>query len=152
MRIGTKMGLTQDECKRLKEAGYYHDIGKITLDEQLILNDDTPMDYENEEVKNHVIMGYRILNAFDETTDLAEITLMHHEKWDGTGYPKGLSHDEIPLFSRIIAVSEAYDELTNKYNNLKLDQEEALRTIKKESGFAYDPVIVKVLEEILLDV
>lgn len=152
MRIGTKMGLTQDECKRLKEAGYYHDIGKITLDEQLIQNDDTPMDYENEEVKNHVIMGYRILNAFDETTDLAEIILMHHEKWDGTGYPKGLSNDEIPLFSRIIAVSEAYDELTNKYNNLRLDQDEALSTIKKESGFAYDPAIVKVLEEVLLDV
>ncbi|MCD4712014.1 MAG: diguanylate cyclase [Clostridiales bacterium] len=150
MQIGMKLGLTQDECKRLKEAGYYHDIGKITLDDLLVQNDEVPMDYENEEVKNHVIMGYRILNAFDETTDLAEIILMHHEKWDGSGYPKGLSREDIPLYSRIITVAESYDELTNKYNKVMMDPKEAIEVVKKDGGQSYDPAIVRILEHIVL--
>ncbi len=151
MQIGMKLGLTQDECKRLKEAGYYHDIGKITLDDLLFQNDEVPMDYENEEVKNHVIMGYRILNAFDETADLAEIILMHHEKWDGSGYPKGFSHEDIPLFSRIVAVAEAYDDLTNKHNKFMMDLNEAIEVVKQDAGRSYDPSIVRILENIVLD-
>ena len=79
--------------------------------------------------RQHPVVGYRILNLFDYTLDLAEAVYSHHENWNGSGYPKGLKGEEIPIMARIIAIAEVYDELTNEYGNARLDNESALRQI-----------------------
>jgi HD-GYP domain-containing protein (c-di-GMP phosphodiesterase class II) len=107
------MGLPEPDIKKLKRAGYLHDIGKIVLEEQLLHK--KPFAEEDlEKMKQHPVVGYRILNLFDDTLDLAEPVYSHHERWNGTGYPRGLRGEEIPLLARILAVTETYDRVLNR--------------------------------------
>ncbi len=122
------------EVKRVKEAGYLHDIGKIVLDEKIVRSQHLS-EAELEIKRQHPVVGYRILNLFDNTLDLAEAVYSHHENWDGTGYPKGLKGEEIPITGRIIAVAEVYDELTNEYGNLHFDNATALQKAFTVSTF-----------------
>lgn len=96
-RIGRLLGLPEREIVLLQKAGYLHDIGKIVL-----LDDGTPG--KEGEMQQHPVIGYRILNSFEDTMDLAECVLAHHERWDGSGYLKGLKGNEIPKLARIIAL------------------------------------------------
>lgn len=136
------MNLSIVEIRKLKEAAYLHDIGKVVLDNNLLNKRDNLTDNEQKEINQHPITGHRILNSFDSTLDLAEIVLAHHERWDGLGYPKGLKGNEIPLLARIIAVAEYYDLLSNKHNNRAKTHEEAINALKKYSGSKFDPSIV----------
>ncbi len=144
--IGYKMKLSETQIKKLKEAGYYHDIGKIVLDDN-ILNKEIFKE-DSKEMQQHPVVGYRVLNSFEDTMDLAEAVLSHHERWDGTGYPKGLKGEEIPLLARIIAVAEYYDELTNSMNKNILSKEEAVRKIKEEIALKLDPKVTDVFIEL----
>ncbi|HHW31205.1 MAG TPA: PAS domain-containing protein [Clostridiaceae bacterium] len=140
--IGRAMGLPELEIRKLKEAGFLHDIGKVILDESL-LNKDKPLTHqEKKKIKQHPVVGYRILNIFDYTLDLAEPVLSHHERWDGTGYPRGLKGEEIPILSRIIAVAESYDVMTNKSYKNAISHEEAILELKKNAGIKFDPIVV----------
>ena len=149
-KIAEMLGFSATKVKRVKEAGYLHDIGKIVLDEKIVCSRQLS-DAELEIKRQHPIVGYRILNLFDDTLDLAEAVYSHHENWDGTGYPKGLKGEEIPITGRIIAIAEVYDELTNEYGNLHLDNETALQKIKAMAGKRFDPSIVEAFSKIKLD-
>lgn len=142
--IGRLMNLSEVEIRRVKEAGLLHDIGKIVLDESLINKNEPLTDEELKEMKQHPIVGYRILNRFDDTLDLAEYILHHHENWDGSGYPKGLKGEEIPKLARIIAVAENYDAMTNTLNKNAISKEKAIEKIKKQAGVKFDPEIVEI--------
>lgn len=131
--IGQAMKLSVTEIRKLKEAGFLHDIGKIAL-----------------EIKQHTVVGYRILNLFEDTLELAEGVLNHHENWDGSGYPKGIKGEEIPIISRIIAIAENYDELTNELSKNAMSKDEALQEIKKQSGIKFDPEIVEIFVKMLV--
>src|SRR5690606_11971287 len=100
--IGRAMNLTSEEISRLKDIGLLHDIGKVALDVPII-NSKSLNEKDRNEYRQHSVIGFRILNSFEETLDLARFVLAHHEHWDGSGYPKGLKGNEIPLLSRIIA-------------------------------------------------
>lgn len=145
-RLGNSMGLSESEMRRLKEAAYLHDIGKIVLDNSLLNKNKTFTDEEKKAMKHHAVIGYRILNSFDETIDLAEAILAHHERWDGTGYPKGLKGEEIPKLARIIAVAESYDFMTNRRT---MNREEAVQELKKQSGIKFDPEVVDIFIEMI---
>lgn len=148
--IGQKMELSNEEIKRLKDAAYFHDIGKIVLSQNLISKKGDLCEKEKKEYRQHSVVGYRILNSFDETLDLAGPVLAHHENWDGSGFPKGLKGQEIPKLARIIAIAEGYDFMTNEMNNNILSKEEAIEEIKKKSGIKYDPEIVDIFVEVML--
>lgn len=148
-KIGRAMGMSEVEVKRLKDAAYLHDIGKITLDEDLVKKYGDLEKGEYKAMRHHAVAGFRILNAFDNTVDLAETVLFHHEMWDGSGYPKGLKRDEIPLNARIIAVAEAYDAMTGSYRENPLDRAEAAREIKRLSGTAFDPNVVDIFMSVI---
>jgi putative nucleotidyltransferase with HDIG domain len=107
------LGVTMElpNVKILKLAGYFHDIGKIVLHKDLLERNSELSEEEMTEIKKHPIMGYRILNAFDDTMSLADAVLHHHERWDGSGYPKGLKGEEIPFLARVVAVVNCYDRL-----------------------------------------
>lgn len=145
--IGKAMNLSLVEIRRLKEAGFLHDIGKVVLDERLLNKDDTLTDKELKEMKQHSVVSYRILNSFNDTLDLAESTLAHHERWDGSGYPKGLKGEEIPLLARIIAIAEYYDRIMNRQNNNYKGKAETIEELKKQAGSRFDPEIVNLFTD-----
>jgi len=121
-----------------------HDIGKIVFREDILNQRIDLTDEEYYATQQHSVIGYRILNLFDDTLDIAEGIYSHHENWDGTGYPKGLRQNEIPRLARIIAVAECYDALLNPTSGEPYTKAEALRIIKNSSGVKYDPEIVDV--------
>ncbi len=141
--IGRAMNLSEIETRRLKKAAYLHDIGKVILNESILDCDDLT-DQEKKEKMLYSITGYRILNSFDDTLDLAEGVLNHHERWDGLGYPKGLKGKDIPKLARIISIVEAYDELTNPSNGNSKSKEEAIEIISEQAGSRFDPDIVEI--------
>lgn len=141
------INLSKDECIKVKEAGYLHDIGKITLSIKDLEKEVHFFSKNAADHFEHSITGYRILNAFEETFDIAESVLFHHERWDGNGYPRQLKEAEIPLSSRIIAITEAYDELMNHSDELTLDSVAALGKMKELSGIYFDPDLLKTFIE-----
>lgn len=143
--IGREMGLSDSEQKKLKEAGYYHDIGKITLDDYVLNESESLTPEDEKEIRMHCLAGYRILNSFEGTVNLAEAVLAHHERWNGSGYPKGLKGMEIPLEARIISVAETYDAMTNRKD---MPGEAALLEINTLSGIDFDPVVVKAFSQV----
>lgn len=140
--IATNMNLSDNDIRRVRDIGYYHDIGKIILDNNVLNKSGKLNKKEKEAMERHPLIGYRLLNLFNETMDIAEVVLAHHEKWDGTGYPKGLKGKEIPLYARIISVAEGYDSMTNRVDGSELTHEEAVEDIKSKSGIEYDPNVV----------
>lgn len=147
--VGAALHLPETEISKLNRAAYLHDIGKIVLDDNL-LTKDTLSDEEMEKMQQHSAVGYRILSLFDDTLDLAEYIYGHHERWDGTGYPRGLKGEQIPLLSRIITVVETYDRVLNR-GELSLDERKiaALDVIKNGSGTQFDPQITEVFVRII---
>jgi len=147
--IGEVMGLSENEISKLKRAGYLHDIGKVTLDDE-ILNKDHLSDNEMGLMRQHSVIGYRLLNLFDDTLDLAEYVYGHHEHWDGSGYPRGLKYDQIPLISRIISVAETYDRILNRDGVPEEERKDfALSEIRNGAGIRFDPTIAKIFTDIM---
>jgi diguanylate cyclase (GGDEF)-like protein/putative nucleotidyltransferase with HDIG domain len=142
--IALAMNLPEDEINRVKAAGFLHDIGKITLKKSLLEKYDNFTEQEKAEFMQHPITGYRILNSFNDTLDLAEIILTHHEYWDGSGYPRGLKGEEIPKLARIIAIAESYQILTRELGSKSMTSNEAVNEIKKQAGKKFDPNIVDI--------
>ncbi len=148
-KIALELSLSSSEVRRIKEAGYYHDIGKIGIQDELIQNVGQLKSDDLVEMKRHAVIGYRILSLFDETIDLAKGALEHHEYFDGTGYPKGLKGSDISLMGRIIAVAEAYDFRTNPQALIKMSSAETLLEIEGKAGKQFDPMVVQALKDVM---
>ncbi len=142
--VGAALRLPEPEIDKLKRIGYLHDIGKIILD-QTILNKEILTEEESEKVKQHPAVGYRILNLFDDTLDLAEFIYGHHERWDGSGFPRGLKGEQIPLISRILLIAETFERVLSK-NTIPVQERKqaALEVIRKNTGTRFDPQIADV--------
>jgi HD-GYP domain-containing protein (c-di-GMP phosphodiesterase class II) len=134
--------LTQLQLDLLSLFASLHDIGKVGISDQ-ILKKPGPLTIEEwDEMKKHPEIGYRICLSSPELTAISEFVLSHHERWDGTGYPRGLKHDEIPILSRILAIVDAYDSMTNdRIYRKALSKQAALEEIKDKAGTQFDPVI-----------
>jgi len=143
--LAEKMKMDEKDRLDLRAAGMLHDIGKVLISKK-ILNKKEELDKEEVEImKKHSETGYQILKNVYEYSHLAEWILHHHERWDGKGYPKGLSKTEIPLMSRIISVADAYESMTTKRLNKKSKtKQEALEILKKEKEKQFDPEIVDI--------
>lgn len=147
--IGSAMGLSPAEIKELRTAGSVHDIGKVVVANE-ILNKKGPLDDDEwVQIMKHPEAGYSILSTVNQYSPLADIVLAHHERWDGSGYPKGLKGENIPLAARIVAVAEAYDAMTRMrgIDKKDLSSSEALEELKRNAGTQFDPGIVEVLSE-----
>jgi HD-GYP domain-containing protein (c-di-GMP phosphodiesterase class II) len=148
LRIGTTMGLSEPQLRTLELAGLLHDVGKIGVPEAILrkvgpLNDD-----EYEIVKRHVEIGEGIVRQIEGAAQIAEIVRHHHERWDGKGYPDGLSGEESSLLARILAVADAYEVMTSEqpYRD-RLAETRVLELIEQDAGKQFDPAVVKALLE-----
>ncbi|MDD2251806.1 MAG: diguanylate cyclase [Dehalococcoidales bacterium] len=144
-KLGIQLQLPEADIKKLREAGYLHDIGKIVLEPEW-LNPESDYDDEvKKEIENHPVASYRILNLFDETMEIAGIVLNHHEYLDGSGYPNNKAGNEIPLLSRILNVAEDFLTLNNGSGSTPVNYSKALNLIKKQAGIKYDSSAVSAL-------
>ena len=142
------LGLSAEDGAELKTAGLMHDIGKIGVKEGVLVKTDDLTKLEWQEIRKHPETGYHILSAVHEFAEIAKVILAHHENWDGSGYPKGLKGENIPLKARILAIAEAYDAMTNDaaYKG-KIDAAAAVQELQKQAGKQFDPVLVQVFIE-----
>lgn len=146
--IAIKMKFEKQAVNQIKIAGLIHDIGKIGIEEKILNKSEKLNPEECKEMRKHSEIGYRILNASDEFSEMAKYILEHHERWDGKGYPKGIKDVDISLQARIIAVANTYDAITNDRTDQKgLSEEEAINEIKRGSGTKFDPEIVKLFNK-----
>jgi diguanylate cyclase (GGDEF)-like protein/PAS domain S-box-containing protein len=144
-KLGKALSLTEEQLVELELLSTLHDIGKVSVDQNILTKVEELTEEEWSELKRHPEVGYRITNASPELKNISEYILSHHERWDGNGYPKGLAGEEIPLLSRIIAVVDSYDAMTNDRDYRKsMSREEAIQEINKNAGKQFDPFIAKV--------
>ncbi|WP_422487231.1 sensor domain-containing diguanylate cyclase/phosphohydrolase [Gudongella sp. DL1XJH-153] len=146
--LAKEMGYGKRICEDVKKAGELHDIGKIVLPEEL-LNKVEPLSREDYDLfKQHPETSYQILKSTTEYAYLAEIILHHHERWNGSGYPEGLSGEDIPLLSRIIAVADTYEAMTGERPYTKaMVSEKVVEELKAIAGTQLDPELVKTFIE-----
>jgi diguanylate cyclase (GGDEF)-like protein/PAS domain S-box-containing protein len=146
-RLADHMNLSQQQIDELATLGFMHDVGKIAVREE-ILKKDTPLTAaEWTEMRRHSEIGFKILSSSHQYMQLAEHVLHQHERWDGTGYPKGLQGVEISLQSRIIAVVDAYDTMTSdRVYGEAMSHQEALDELRRFSGLQFDPTVVAAFE------
>ena len=152
--IGEHFKLREDELNELELAGRLHDIGKIAINDDIIMKPGKLTSEEWENIKNHTVIGYQILRAADKYSNLAEYAMSHHERIDGNGYPNGLKGNDIPLFARIISVADAYEAMTADRTYRKvLDIKEAIHELKTHAGTQFDATVVDVfIRKVLLNV
>jgi len=146
--LGTGLGLGEDDLDRLALAGILHDVGKIHLDPG-ILGKPGPLDEnERELMQRHPELGFAMTrNRLDPK--VAEAILYHHERFDGHGYPFGLLGPEIPILSRIVLVSDAFDAMTSaRAYQPALPVSFAVNEIRKHTGTQFDPAVVEIFLEL----
>lgn len=134
----------------IEGAAKFHDIGKIKISDSILNKPSKLTEEEFEQIKEHSWLGYQITKSM--TGDIAkygsDVTLNHHEKWDGTGYPSGKKHEEIPLIARIVTIADVFDALISKrcYKN-SMTPKQVQEEFKKQSGKQFDPSIINLLFE-----
>jgi diguanylate cyclase (GGDEF)-like protein/putative nucleotidyltransferase with HDIG domain len=140
--MSSELGLDEDRIQRLRLAGILHDIGKIGVPDSVLGKPGPLTDDEWTQMKRHPELGARILSS-RELDDVRDWILAHHERPDGTGYPKGLSAEEIPLEASIVAVADAYEAMTSdRVYRLSIGTEAAREELVKCSGTQFHPRVV----------
>ncbi len=150
LRLGKALGLSQRELDELSLLAEFHDIGKIAIPQSILEKPGALDDEEWAIVKKHPEVGFRITQSIWELSSIANYILFHHERFDGTGYPRGLKGEDIPLLSRIIAICDAYDVMvTGRPYRKARTKGEAVAELRRCSGTQFDPHIVEVFVTIL---
>lgn len=148
--MGNALHLPEDQVKELKVVGLLHDIGKVAIEESILNKEGKLTKEEWEKMKQHSEIGYRILSTVNSMSEMAEYVLAHHERLDGSGYPKKLKGDEIPLQSRIIAIADSFDAMVSErsYKD-SLTKEEAIEELKRNVNIQFSKELVDVFVEVI---
>jgi HD-GYP domain-containing protein (c-di-GMP phosphodiesterase class II) len=141
--IGEELGLDVEQLRRLRLAGLLHDVGKIGIRDSVLGKPGRLTDEEFAMMKSHPQVGENILTPVSQLADVIPGVVSHHERFDGTGYPRGLKAEEIPLLGRIIGVADAFDAMTSdRVYRPRLSDEVALAELRKHSGTQFDSRVV----------
>jgi diguanylate cyclase (GGDEF)-like protein len=144
--IGRMLGLHGEELEALARAAELHDVGALSIPEDILGKPGPLVEREWEFVKRHTLVGERILRTSPALWGVASIVRATHENWDGTGYPDGLAGEEIPRSARIIAACSAFDAMTSpRPYREALTSQEALAELESRSRASFDPAVVRVL-------
>ncbi len=150
--LAEQIGMDQEFCSKLRYAAPLHDVGKVAIPDAILLKPGPLTPEERAIVETHAEEGHRLVGGSSSSIlDLAAtIALSHQEKWDGTGYPRGLAGEEIPLEGRIVAVADVFDALTSdRVYRKAFSIEEAVRMMRAERGRHFDPVLLDAFMEII---
>lgn len=150
VRIARAMRLTEENVRMIRIAGLLHDIGKIGISGGIIRKPGELTADEKSAMKQHPVIGADIMQPVELLSDAADLVRHHHEHYDGSGYPGGLTEDNIPIGSRIVFVADAFNAMTTDrpYRGARSKQE-AMRILKDHAGRQFDPVVVKALESVI---
>jgi len=149
-RVGKAINLSENQLNDLSLLSLLHDIGKVAIAESVLMKKGELTKEETRIVRRHTIVGYNIAKSTIQLAHVAEEILCHHEWWNGHGYPHKLKGESIPINSRIIAVVDAYDVMTEGSPYKKaISKIKAIETIKELSGIQFDPGLVEIFIEML---
>ena len=152
VEIAKELDLPQEEIEALRTAALLHDIGKLAVPEQIINKPGKLTPEEFEKMKVHPIVGAEILERVAFPYPVAPIVRSHHERWDGSGYPDGLSGEEIPIGARILAAVDCLDAMaSHRQYRSALPLGEAMTKVKEKAGAWFDPHVVEILERNYVD-
>ena len=148
--LAQELNLSDRDIENIEYTALLHDIGKIGIADNILGKDSSLTDEEFDKIKEHTIMGAKIIEPVDFLKNSYKTIYHHHEKYNGDGYPDGLKEKEIPLSARIIAVADAYDAMgSDRPYRKKLNKDKILKELKDQSGKQFDPEVVKVLISVL---
>jgi response regulator RpfG family c-di-GMP phosphodiesterase len=145
VRLGQLLDLSPQELKNLKWSAYLHDVGKIGIPERILLKPGELTPEERRVVEKHPVMGYTMIRNIEFLANATDVVLAHHERFDGSGYPYGLSGTRIPLNARIFAVIDTLDAMTSDrpYRDA-LPFTSVIAELQKKAGTQFDPEIVEI--------
>jgi len=144
--IAKEMGWDEAHCRNLEQAGLVHDIGKIAIPAEILARPSRLTSMEYQIVQSHASRSYEILKDVDFPFPIAEIVYQHHERMDGSGYPRGLKGDEISVEARVLAVADVVESMaSHRPYRAALGMDAALEEIKKNRGTLYDPEVADAL-------
>jgi putative nucleotidyltransferase with HDIG domain len=145
MLIAQRLNLSEEELPHIERGALLHDIGKIGVPDHILYKPGPLTPDEWEIMKQHPVVGYKMCMKIEMLRPAAPIVLHHHERWDGKGYPYGLSGEEIPLGARIFAIADTLDAMTSDRPYRKaLSFAQAREEIERCAGAQFDPELVKV--------
>lgn len=148
--LARAFGLRDTELVQVRWGALLHDIGKMGVPDGILLKPGALTDEEWIAMKKHPIFAYEMLSPIRYLRMALDIPYCHHERWDGTGYPRGLSGDQIPLIARIFAVVDVWDAVTSKRPYRPAwTRSEALKYIQTSSGTHFDPQVVNLFLEVI---
>jgi HD-GYP domain-containing protein (c-di-GMP phosphodiesterase class II) len=148
--IAREMHVAEKQIEQIELAGLLHDIGKIGVEDRILMKPMRLDADEQELMRRHPIYGASILEPSAALRPLVQMVLYHHENFDGSGYPEGLKGEDIPLGSRIIIVADAYEAMTSdRIYRKAIGHEKAMDQLNKYKGIQFDPTIVRALEQLL---
>ncbi len=144
VRLATQMNLPAASLEQIRRGSLLHDIGKMGIPDYILYNPDTLSEAEQTIMKQHPVLAYQLLQQIEYLQPALDIPFYHHEKWDGSGYPRGLKGTEIPLAARIFAVVDVFDALTSdRWYRRGSTIAEALKYIREQAGIHFDPQVVE---------
>lgn len=152
VNIARIMGVSEEDIVHIRRGALLHDIGKMGVPDEILRKPGALTPEEWQIMKQHPVFAYEMIAPVDYLKPALDIPYCHHEKWDGTGYPRGLKGEEIPLAGRIFAVIDVWDALSSDRPYRKAwPQEKVLAYIKEQAGTHFDPEIVEVFLETLMN-
>jgi PAS domain S-box-containing protein/putative nucleotidyltransferase with HDIG domain len=141
--LAEAMGIKAEDLVHIRRGALLHDIGKMGVPDHILLKPDKLTEEEWQHMRMHAVYAYKLLSNIGYLRGALDIPYCHHEKWNGTGYPRGLKGEEIPLAARIFAVTDVYDALTSdRPYRSGWSHEQALDYIREQSGGYFDPKVV----------
>lgn len=150
--IAKKLSLSERQINDIRLLSQFHDIGKVGISDSILFKPGSLNDEEKIIMQRHSEIGNRIASASPELSHIAHLILKHHERWDGKGYPLGLKGNDIPLESRIVAIADAYDAMSNDRPYRKaMKKEDIIKEFQVNSGTQFDPELVSIFVPILLN-
>ena len=148
--IAQELNLSGREIENIEYTALLHDIGKIGIADSILGKVSSLTNKEFDKIKEHTVMGAKIIEPVDFLKNSYKSIYHHHEKYNGKGYPDGLKSEDIPILARIIAVADAYDAMgSDRPYRKKLNKDKILKELKDQSGKQFDPEVVKVLISVL---
>jgi len=152
LELARRIGVPEDELVHIRRGAGLHDIGKMGIPDAILLKPGQLTAQEWETMRMHPILAFDLLNPIEFLRPALEIPYCHHEKWDGSGYPRGLQGDQIPLSARIFAVIDVWDALTHDRPYRKAwSRDAALAYIREQSGKHFDPRVAELFIAMLED-